>query len=156
MQLCLSCGIGMFLRSSSDLASMNLVFPTAFAGSSCQCTSFPMFACLKFVLWLLQLWLCAGVSGNLPDLVTEYVRAQFPKEVLQHLGWDKDLGHQVFSIKRIYHSYELFAGTAGITHAFKTCLRQTSLFEIKINSKQDLNKNAKISCARPRKSRRIA
>ena len=80
---------------------------------------FPMFACLKFVLWLLQLWLCAGVSGNLPDPVTEYVRTQFPKEVLQHLGWDKDLGHQVFSIKRIYHSYEMFAGTAGITHACK-------------------------------------
>ena len=97
-----------------------------------------MFACLRLVLWLLQLWLCAGVSGNLPDLVTEYVRTQFPNEVLEHLGWDKDLGHHVFSIKRIYHSYEMFAGTVGITHVFKACKRLTSLFEIKINCKQDL------------------
>ena len=65
-----------------------------------------MFACLRLVLWFLQLWLSAGVSGNLPDPVTEYVRTQFPNEVLEHLGWDKDLGHHVFSIKRIYHSYE--------------------------------------------------
>ena len=99
---------------------------------------------LEQPLCLMKLWCCSAIIlccaaialGS--DPVEDYIRLHISAEVIQHHGWQNDLGGHIRGIRPTNHLFEIFAGTAGITRKYCEKGFRAHPFEIKTNRKQDM------------------